>query len=261
MGGVSRVMHGLDPAIVRHSENIAMPGMSFALQYEMLKEILQEKCNLELYLTGISPSHITGFTDYRFLVNFKAKNVFDFAYPIMSLKEMSRFKIAPKRFLKAFLRNCVTPNIEYYKNYFRSNGEDGFPYIGSFTEYCGSDLEDEYTLSRINKHFYWKDTVVRPSLIDIDYLDSIAIVCEKNGLQLILLNSPVHRNYNAKVPEVYLNTYKALVNRMERDYDHVKILDYSNLEIPDECFRDCDHLNADGALLLSSELSRDLEKL
>jgi hypothetical protein len=81
--------------------------------------------------------------------------------------------------------------------------------------------------------------------------------CRENGIQLILVFTPIYKNLRAAIKNeenVRLKIKQFFRNHRVLDYT------YSELSERDDCFIDASHLNKKGALLFSRQLSIDLQQ-
>ncbi|MEO6150980.1 MAG: hypothetical protein ABIP28_12510, partial [Mucilaginibacter sp.] len=87
----------------------------------------------------------------------------------------------------------------------------------------------------------------------IEYLNKMIAACQKAGVKMILLNSPIYKDaqmgYNQKDFYAY---YK-------QHLQHLPFWDFHNMPYESKKFRDTDHLNADGAKEFSLYLKEQLD--
>ncbi|MEJ8816956.1 hypothetical protein [Lacibacter sp. H407] len=97
-----------------------------------------------------------------------------------------------------------------------------------------------------------KGLMVSDSSPDLVYLDAIAELCNQKKVRLILLRSPVHRDFG-------MGGYDSVWHSVYRTkYSNYTVIDFSSYPLPDEGFYDYHHLNRRGAGILSPKLDSAL---
>lgn len=81
--------------------------------------------------------------------------------------------------------------------------------------------------------------------INIYYYNSVIEYCKEKGISPIFLATPVHKSTWNK------NIHKSF---KEKYFPEIKMIDCSNMELPDSCFGDRYHLNHKGARIYSDSL-------
>jgi hypothetical protein len=90
---------------------------------------------------------------------------------------------------------------------------------------------------RIQQQFYDHQKVIKFSIQQITYFDSIVKYCNQQKIHLILINSPVFPAYKALIPSQYLNYYSLKTRG-------IPMLDLSDsLQKPEEFMPDGDHIS------------------
>ncbi len=98
------------------------------------------------------------------------------------------------------------------------------------------------------------------STIQINFLKHIASYSNDLNIPLFLVNTPQHRDYNNVVPETIKEFHSKLAQELSANYATI-YLDYHDMELPDSCFRDYDHLNDNGANIFTPTLLKDITLL
>lgn len=98
----------------------------------------------------------------------------------------------------------------------------------------------------VARHFYDDENeILPPSSLQEDMLARIVDMCKKHDLSLVLFNAPVTAGYLERVPL----PYRQLTDSLARTYTDGKTVFYlndTNIQFPDSCYRDADHLNQAG---------------
>lgn len=238
--GDSHIQNAINPKFLPGSINIAQPAEPYILTYWKLKKILRTNQSGKVVL-GFAPHNIAKFNDYKFSDSKWASEMFKRSYPIEEFNTIkNEIEIDYTEYYKTlFKKLCFYP----HDNHSRS-------YIGNFSNSTNNKINDfEET---INRHFYYKNNRPDISELSIKYLDSIVLLISTSQKKLILLNTPVHRNYSQRVPE---NIYKKYCDLVENFKSlNVTVIDKFVNDYNDSMFLNVDHLNTYGAKKLSMEL-------
>lgn len=99
-----------------------------------------------------------------------------------------------------------------------------------------------------------KDLKQSMSIIDTNKmaLDNIVSTCQKKGILVLLLTTPVHKSYYELVNQEQYNQMLDICEAFETQFDNVHYLNlFKNDQFIDDDFYDPDHLNYSGAVKLS----------
>lgn len=96
-----------------------------------------------------------------------------------------------------------------------------------------------------------------PSRIQIDFLKEIEQLCKNIGVRLILLNTPMHPEFQKTLKEdkEYFNKY------CEQSRIVDQLWNYSDFTLPDSCYADAEHLNYHGADVFTKMIRDKLKKM
>jgi hypothetical protein len=114
---------------------------------------------------------------------------------------------------------------------------------------------DDFLYKNVREHLFvnWEYTYRNR-----DYVDSIASWCQQHQVKLILLQTPVCKDYTRKAPAWQLQWVNAMTDSCCAKYGSVKC-DYSrDARLSDNDFFDSDHLSDQGACKFSAILAHDL---
>jgi hypothetical protein len=103
------------------------------------------------------------------------------------------------------------------------------------------------TEKRIGEQYFEHGMVRGESGLNVEYLDKIVRLAGEAGVELVVLNTPLHPEYLRRVPQEFREAYERYV----RDYG-LPVFDFSDLLLTDaEFLPDGDHTNHRGAALTS----------
>ncbi len=126
-----------------------------------------------------------------------------------------------------------------------------------------SDLgEDEIIKMAGNKADYHFEGVEYVDPLIVKYFNLLLDLLEEEGVQMVFVIFPTSTEYQNAVAEyVQIEDHMAKMEALLRGREHVLILDYHDMFVDRyDVFIDADHLNTDGAKILTSGLLADLEK-
>ena len=236
--GSSHAKLGFDTRLVSNSFNLGTDNQDLYTSFTLLKNYLPKMLNLKtvvLFYSLFSPGFELNKTrSYRDIC--LHHYIFDIAY---TSKCIPRFRRAYKHRLKKFNDSCID-----YKNFF------GFLPFDKI-----EDQSDDVVKNRVAHHL--RENGRKPS--QHMYLDNMLKLCNDNHIKLKIVIAPVREDFI----EVLSREGHSIVDLFKDINDwssknNVVIKNYFDLDFPISDFKDCDHLNASGALNLTSMLKKEL---
>jgi hypothetical protein len=98
---------------------------------------------------------------------------------------------------------------------------------------------------RIAEQYYSHGVVQTQSLANLAYLDRIARLVRERGVELIVLNTPLHPEYKKRIPIQFRRTYARVLEQYG-----LPSFDFGDVELGDTDFLpDGDHTNYQGAMI------------
>jgi len=197
------------------------------------------KSSKKTLLLSIGPQNFSDFNEKKLQIPKYAKALYKDYYPLL-LENPSFFD---KTIIKTM---CLYPHKKHqaWLGHFEAR-----PYRLSI-----ANLD-----KTIKRHYYAEsDTLCHISQTAIQALDSLILLAQKKDSRLVLFVAPVHPQYQQAIPEPFKKQFrKTLAYCREKG---IRILDYSQLSLPDSLFYDYDHLNEKGARIFTQKLTEDLKK-
>ena len=89
---------------------------------------------------------------------------------------------------------------------------------------------------------------------NIVYLQKIIKYCEDKQIQICLVRSPMHKNFDISFSE---NMFKAILHTK---FKNVEWLDNKNFQLSNQSFQDLEHLNSSGAKIYSQYFNNQINK-
>lgn len=82
-------------------------------------------------------------------------------------------------------------------------------------------------------------------------INKIASLCAARRIQLVLFNAPVTAGYRSLIPKEAVKDFNKMQVDLQAEYQNLSFLDLSALDLPIKSFYDCDHVNLDGARVVT----------
>jgi hypothetical protein len=242
--GDSHLETSINPDQLQNYTSIAQASEPFFLTYWKLKYLLNY-VEVDTILLAYTHHSISAFNDVKLKHHFWSKEMFKRSYFIGDIFFIEKqLPINYKALLQTYFeKTCIYPHNNHHS------------FMGSFNKLdtCVS-LSVDYA---INRHYYDDNQeVYKTSTIMFYYLNQIIELCKTNNIQLILIGSPVHPSYYAKIPPQIMKDYNDFKNIANQK--NIPIWDLSNMHFNDSCFYNADHLNYSGAKIFTSYIAKKL---
>lgn len=227
--GDSHTYNGISPYKFKSAQNISQLAESYVLSYWKLKKIFSF-AKPDTLIIAFAPHNISELDDVRFASSSWANVMFTRSYMIQEFKYLNSVRVDYKKLSFVYFKNmCLLPK-KHHNNYIGEYAPSSVNRIGNFDKTIASHYGNgSYKFSKTS----------------MQYLDSILNLCKKKGIKLILVNTPVHKNYYNSIPEKFKKKYRQEAERLKKQ--GAIVIDMSNLVLPDEYYVDDDHLNTKGA--------------
>lgn len=245
--GDSHTQYAINDLILSNTINISNNADSYLYSYIKAKRMLEVNPHLQGVLLGYTEPNIEGAMEDW---NFKDINLRNKTAQYFFMLDGEEIAFLGGRNLFSFLSGVVQfPKMKWrvVNNLNDSSGitdigVGGFEYLNKsfaeWTKHRAGIVEEE----RAN---------VTYSPSQIRYLSKIRELCAQHKVELILLSTPFHKTYPLSKVHLAENLYA-------KEFKSLRWLDYTNLSLPDSCFADYEHLNANGASAFSEILKQRL---
>lgn len=241
--GDSHTAYSLNPKIFP-SDNFSQLAEPLAISYYKLKNIL-DLHKYKKVILGLSFHNISGFNDVKFIDIRWSNEMFRRYEEIIDQDFLKKIQYSKLNRIKAFFfKNCIIPKID-----------SGDEYIGRYIPTKKSDFSNSKDV--ILKHYFDHDSIVyNYSTISTNYLDSIIQLCGEKEIDLVLLQTPLHKDYTSHIPENYVIKFDSLISSYVDN--SLTFLSYQNTNYADSLFLNIDHLNSYGAKEFSLKIKKVL---
>jgi hypothetical protein len=245
IAGDSHPRKALDPGFFNSAQNISHDAEPYYVTYWKLKFIIK-KVNVDTLILGFCHHNFAAsFNDKKLCAKNWCPEMFRIIYQIRNIRKIKNIEIDFGEFYKVYFQNmCLFPK----KNHFRF-----------FKEYSNSNRSNVSNFDvPIQEHFYKYKEDGWFSEIALCYLDSIIDLCRNNKVELILVASPEHKEYNKRVPTPVMDRFSFEKNKLMEQ--GLLVIDLSEDFYPDDYYFNTDHLNQKGASRFSAEIAGILRK-
>lgn len=258
IAGASHMRLGVNPAILGGAVNVAQNGEPYYLTLGKLRYLLDSLPEVETVLLGYSPHDLSTFNDHKLLDRRWAWTMFERFDGFVDWKSLDGVPIGRRELAASRVRNRLFisgPAVRALVR--RVEGRPAhYPFIGEYEAFEGSRLSPQNLAAVVERHFRVNGAPAEVSAISVEYLRRIVRLCQARGVELVLVTTPLHPSYRPLVPPTIAQAWRDLADSLARE-PGVRVLDFTTLIDEDRYFANCDHLNTDGAALLSRRL-RDL---
>lgn len=241
--GDSRPASAINDSLINQAFNACMESESYFFTFYKLNHYLSNR-NIKYIILGISYDNLT--TTYES----KENNLYIQEYA--ALLELSGhihlIRTYPITYLEIVRKSF---NIKHhFKNVLYEPDKNKFSFERGYYSGNKTNTSDSAVNSAIKRHFYNKDGNINPfSVVQIYYLQKIVDVCNEKGIKLLLVMTPLHRDYREKVPPLYLAKMDSLKLKYKNNF-----LDYSDFKLEDYQYGDGDHINYYGSKVFTQKL-------
>lgn len=234
--GDSRTKYDLNDKILSNTFNLSNDADSYFYSYLKLKAITKSNLQITTLILSFSQHNIEKNIEDRWLLNDTHINQRLKIYYV--LLDANDFLFLLKQKPVEIFTNLF-PQIIYPLKLIQ--GRDLY---GGFSDMDHNNLKDE--IDNYLKKTKGNEEEFLESSIETKYMEKIKDLCMLKKIQLILINTPLHKTLNSKQENLY-----AYYNKHFFD---VPFLDFSKLDLPDSCFSDLVHLSPAGSNYFSHYL-------
>ncbi|MFA9189939.1 hypothetical protein AAGV28_01030 [Flavobacterium sp. FZUC8N2.13] len=239
--GDSHIQQTFNDNLIPQSLNCGIASESFYFSYFKLKYLLDENPSIKNVYLGLSFHSLSNYYE-RFISGDYSASVAPKYFFILPWKEQLRLIYWNKANFVSFLREVL--NIGFYQVF---NGQV-YPFIGGYLEQFSETFAVDSSMNKRLKFQYFNNGKLNSfSQFNIYYLNKIISLCKKQGVHLVMVNTPLHEYYYKKIPKKYKDELFEIVAK-----NHLNYIDFSKLQLKDNCFTpDGDHVSTIGAVKTS----------
>jgi hypothetical protein len=238
--GDSHVQNCVNDSIVDKGITLSVKAESYYFSYFKIRRLLEHNARIRRIYLGFSYHNLSSANE-DFVFGRYSKDIASRYFFILPISEQFRLLSANKHHLYAFIKKTLL-----YKPSAFLGGYENNSYL--------SAVVDSSVSKRIKFHYYNGTRLAPVSAFNLQYFDKIIRLCSRRGIQLTLLNTPLHPLYTSRIPSQYTSRYQQLVARYK-----LPIVDFKNIPFDDSCYiPDGDHVSVKGAVIASTFLEQQL---
>lgn len=257
--GDSHTVKQMDPSAFTNALNLGMSGEFIYYSYYKLKKLLD--CNLK-------PKRIILSYSYHSLASFPWFGEAEMSkrYHLLIDREFYNHKFKSEFIHQSTVARFCSDEwkipillgqdiIEYFE---LRDSSKTIPWLGAYEPKRGSQIGNHRSLKdALGRHYSKFGVVTVTSRSKREYMRNFARLCQENGIELCLVNTPVHREYFRSIPPRFIQDTDGLAAELT-NYG-VRYLNLSREPFSNKEFYDYDHLNQRGSEKFSQVLNRFCE--
>ena len=233
--GNSHTECSINDKILSNSVNISQSASSYFYSYIKVREFIKRNASIDTIIISFSDNDLFSEKEEWFSSSEKIKN------------KMTRtiFLFNKEDYLSLFYSNPLATSLQsfilysdFYNLYIHRRS-----FIGRYNQLNKNKIKE--SILEFNQDTPKIDYKI--ALTELKYLLKIYELCEKEGIHLILLNSPVHPVLQSHFSLIKDRNYKIASEKMA----NATYLDHSSFKLDNSMFADLSHLNDKGSLTYS----------
>ena len=243
--GDSHTHRALNPKYFNSALNLSRPAEPYLLTYHKLNKVL-EVYTPDTLILGLGPQNLSNYNNQKFVRPKWASEMARRAYPLVPLSKIEQWiEVDHATYFRVFWRECAFyPRPRHMKE------------LGGYKNFYETTFEGLPTTLQTHYHLGGKDAKL--SKVSLHFLRAIERLCESKGVELVVINTPLHARYREAIPS---EIKAGLRLEFERLDSAATVLNYGALSLPDSLFLNGDHLNAYGAKEFTKRVIKDLKAL
>lgn len=245
--GDSRFRVGVDDRLLPGALNVSADADNYLTAFLRIKFLLKNKNSVNLIFIVFSPDVMGDDADSRLYANYLMAGKVPQYFPLYSIEEWKTyFEYSPKK----LLHNVSGRPFRLLKGLL---SEDTFcRELGGFRVSTTNNLR-----AGIEKHTNPSREKELPPVYgnrtSLSYLSKIRSYCAKKNIRVIGIAMPHYLAGRVFDLQKYRETLKTR-------YPDFEVWDYLEMELPDDCWQDINHLNYKGAQIFTKELLVRMKK-
>lgn len=241
--GDSQTQACIDDDILYKVKNVSQFHDNYFTMYRRLQLYVEQNPQINMVILSFSPHTFAPYKDSMFNQFKYVQESTKYYLPYFCFED---WRLLLNKDLGDVLSALATP-ISFYWNV----SKEYINQMGAFVTVDVCNLEKDVSsgaerlVPNAEEAFYGKK-------ITVDYAHRIVDFCAERNIRFIGVSTPVYHGSD------YFDM-KNYSNLLETDFPNVEIWDDMNMEVPDSCRRDVNHLNRLGATLYSNVLKERMK--
>lgn len=244
--GDSHVRYAVNDALLSSSINLGNSSESVYFSYHKLKLLLKSNPSIKTVYLGFSYHNISEYYDEYIYGQYAPSVASNYFYILSFAEQMQQIKWNFKR-LPSFLVATMKSGVKIWRN--ENTFEGGFNNPHTSTEANMATMDE-----RLNSQYYTYDTLSSFSTLNLRYFDNIVALCSDLGVELVIVNTPMHLYYKSKIPQKFIDKYNSIINA-----NNLRTIDLTLLELSNTSFQaDGDLVSFEGAMRATEEIKQSI---
>lgn len=241
--GDSHIQKGIIDSLIPNSANVAQNSESFYFTYFKIKKLFKSGVKVKSIYLGYSYHSISNYYE-DFIFGQNSKFIAPKYFFILPNKQKIKMFVSNRDNLGLFVLNIIKDGLNPY-NY----------YIGQYANKFKNTKANKSSMDK-RLELQYLDGLNEISAINCHYFNAILELCRQNEVQLVLVNTPLHPYYKAKIPSKFVGKYEELIK-----IGKLQVINFNDLKLePYSFIPDGDHVSSEGAILTTNELYKILNK-
>lgn len=234
--GDSHIRNAINDSLVLNSANISNNSESYYYTYYKLNHFLLSNKQVENIFLGFSYHNLSNYCD-EYVNGHYSNPVSCWYFDYLPISERLNCLNWNRKSTSSYLKGLLIQKHDYET-------------MGFENQFYASYANTNSMKKRIELHYYDENRIRPFSSLNINYFLRIIDLCKKYNVNLILLNTPLHKGYSEKIPKSYFEKYNSIIKNND-----LNVFDFSSLELDSSCFiPDGDHVSFKGSILATKYL-------
>lgn len=245
--GDSHPQSGIDDALLKNSLNVCQMSEPYIGTYHVIKVLTAQNSHIKTIILGFSYHNLSKSEEDQF----SREDFSKFFYPkyLLLLNPLNMLNMILDNFsnvvktLPLILRSTLFPLF--------SSELSSFSFVGQYYRSQNSNCNDSTVNNAIQRHYIRDSFPTEISIAQEKYLKAIVEYCNSKNIKLYLLNTPLNKEYEKRIPEKFIANYYSVYEQIK---NQAVLLDFHDLRLSYLHYGDGDHLNEMGAAVLTGKV-------
>jgi hypothetical protein len=267
--GASHAATNIDPAALESAVNLGRNGEPVFFTYYKLQAVLERNPWIEHVVYALSVNHVSSSQDALvFAGDARTRESFMAYFPFVDRAGRRRLDRWSEDYLVASTKHDLGLPLGYMDDlrlllaFWRGRVDLGsYPCWGGFEPVPDrAHVEPGVIEEKVRFYFYDGDRPGAPSRLAMEHVLETVALCERHGVRLTFVSTPLHERFRAAVPASVTRAFEDLMAEVRARHPEVGWIDASRRYAGEPVFFDGDHLGRRGTARFSRELARSLRQ-
>ena len=247
--GDSHVQMTINDSLLPNAINLSQNSETYKFSYYKLESLLEQNASLKRVYLGFGYHSLSNYND-AYIFGKYSKDISARYFFILPVKEQTKTILDNRKVLPVYFRNIIQLGCHNAQHI------EPYSFLGFYDNtFFNASVQDSSLNKRVKSQFFYDNGAVRGfSVVNLYYLKQIIKLCADKRVELVLINTPIHKNYRNKIPPQYVTEYYAIAKQ-----NNLSVLEFNHLNLTDSCFiPDGDHVSAKGAWLATEYVKQQM---